>query len=51
MIKFHFNKAYKYVQSKSVVELIFEGFAVGLGTLAISGITFMWYMILTGQIS
>ena len=51
MIKFHLNKAYKYVQSKSVIELILEGIAAGLGTLAISGITFMWYMILSGQVS
>jgi hypothetical protein len=46
MIKFHFNKAYKYVQSKSVVELIFEGIAVGLTALFVVGWTTMVFHII-----
>ena len=51
MIKFHFNKVYKYVKSKSVIELMFEGIAAGLGTLAVTGITFMIYMLASGQVN
>ena len=51
MIKFHFNKVYKYVKSKPVIELMFEGIAAGLGTLAVTGITFMIYMLASGQVN
>ena len=51
MIKFHFNKVYKYVKSKSVIELMFEAVAAGLGTLAVTGITFMIYMLASGQVN
>ena len=51
MFKFHFNKVYKYVKSKSVFELMLEAFAAGLGTLAVTGITFMIYMLASGQVN
>ena len=51
MIKFHFNKVYKYVKGKSVVELMFETIAAGLGMLAVTGITFMIYMLASGQVN
>ena len=51
MIKFHFNKVYKYVNGKSVVELMFETIAAGLGMLAVTGITFMIYMLASGQVN
>ncbi len=51
MFKFHFNKAYNYVKGKSVVELIFEFLAFGvLMPMAVSGIFFMIYAMLTGQV-
>ena len=50
-IKFTYNKVYKYIKGKSVLELILEIYAYGfLMPLAIFGITFMWYMLLTGQV-
>ena len=51
MIKFHFNKVYKYVKSNSVVELMVETIAAGLGMLAVTGITFMIYMLASGQVN
>ena len=51
MFKFHFNKVYKYVKGKSIVDLFFETIAFGvLMPLAITGITFMIYMLTTGQV-
>ena len=51
MFKFHFNKVYKYVKRKSIVDLFFETIAFGvLMPLAITGITFMIYMLTTGQV-
>ena len=51
MIKFHFNKAYNYVKGKSVVELMFEFLAFGiLLPMAVSGIAFMIFAMLTGQV-
>ena len=50
-IKFTYNKVYKYLKGKSVIELILEAYVYGfLMPLAIGGITFMWYMLLTGQV-
>ena len=48
MIKFHFNKAYKYVTNTHPLHIFFDTIAVGLGTLAFTGIGFMIFMILTG---
>ena len=51
MIKFHFNKAYNYVKGKSVIELMFEFLAFGiLLPMAVSGIAFMIFAMLTGQV-
>jgi len=49
MFKFHFNKVYKYVKSKPVIEIFFDAVAMGLGTLAVTGIAFMIFAILTGE--
>ena len=50
-IKFSYNKVYKYLKGKSVIELILEAYVYGfLMPLTIGGITFMWYMLLTGQV-
>ncbi len=50
-IKLTYNKVYKYVKGKSIFELALDAFAFGfLMPLALTGITFMWYMILTGQV-
>ena len=47
MIKFHFNKVYKYVKGKSVTDLIFDTIAFGiLMPMAVTGILFMWYQII-----
>jgi len=51
MIKFNLNKAYNYVKGKSVVELMFEFIAFGiLAPMAFSGIAFMIFMLVTGQV-
>ena len=49
MFKFHFNKVYKYVKGKPVIEIFFDAVAMGLGTLAVTGIAFMIFAILTGE--
>lgn len=51
MIKFHLNKVYNYTKSKSVIEIFFDVLAFGvLLPMAISGITFMIFALITGQI-
>ena len=51
MFKFHFNKVYKYTQSKSVIEIIFDLLAFGLlMPMAVTGILFMIVGLLTGNI-
>ena len=51
MFKFHFNKVYKYTQSKSIVEIIFDVLAFGLlMPMAVTGILFMIVGLLTGNI-
>ena len=50
-IQFTYNKVYKYIKGKSVIELFFEAIAAGLGTLAVTGITFMIYMLASGQVN
>jgi len=42
-IKLTYNKVYKYVQGKSVVELIFEGIALGLFVIFLIGFTTLNY--------
>jgi len=42
-IKFTYNKVYKYIKGKSVVELMFEGIALGLFALFVVGWTSMVY--------
>lgn len=49
MFKFHLNKVYKYVKGKPVIEIFFDAVAMGLGTLAVTGIAFMIFAILTGE--
>jgi hypothetical protein len=48
MIKFHYNKAYKYVTNTHPLHILLDTIAVGLGTLAVTGIGFMIFMIATG---
>ena len=51
MIKFHLNKVYNYTKSKSVTEIFFDVLAFGiLLPMAVSGITFMIFALITGQI-
>ena len=50
-IKFTYNKVYKYIKGKSVVELIFEGIAAGLTALFIVGWTTMVYHIVVNGAS
>ncbi len=51
-IKFTYNRMYNYVKGKSVVELMFEFFAFGiLMPMAVSGISFMIFMLVTGQVT
>ena len=51
MIKFHLNKVYNYTKSKSVIEIFFDVLAFGiLLPMAVSGITFMIFALITGQI-
>ena len=50
-LKFTYNKVYNYVKGKSVVELMFEFIAFGiLAPMAFSGIAFMIFMLVTGQV-
>ena len=51
-IKFVQNKVYNYVKGKSIVELAFEVLAFGvLAPMAFSGIAFMIFMLVTGQVT
>ena len=51
MIKFHLNKVYNYTKSKSVIELILDVLAFGvLLPMAVGGITFMIFALITGQL-
>lgn len=44
-IKLTYNKAYNYIKGKSVVELMFEGIAVGLFVIFLIGFTTLNYNI------
>ena len=50
MIKFHFNKAYKYVTNTHPIHIFFDALAGGLAIMAFSGIFFMIFAMLTGQV-
>ena len=50
MIKFHFNKAYKYVTNTHPLHIFFDMFAGVLGVMAFGGIFFMIFAMVTGQI-
>ena len=50
MIKFHLNKAYKYVTNTHPIHIFFDALAGGLAVMAFSGIFFMLFAMLTGQI-
>ena len=50
-IKLTYNKAYKYVTNTHPIHIFFDTVAVVLATLAFSGIGFMIFMLVTGQVS
>tara|TARA_A100001201_G_scaffold86495_3_gene76238 strand:+ start:203 stop:394 length:192 start_codon:yes stop_codon:yes gene_type:complete len=50
MIKFHLNKAYKYVTNTHPIHIFFDTMAGVLGVMAFGGIFFMIFAMLTGQI-
>ena len=50
-IKFTYNKAYKYITNTHPIHIFFDTIAVSLGTLAFTGISFMIFMLVTGQIN
>ena len=50
-IKFTYNKVYKYVTNTHPINMFFDAVVVGLGTLAITGISFMIFMLVTGQVT
>ena len=45
-IKFVRNKVYKYVTNTHPVHIFFDMLASGLGIMAVTGITFMFYQII-----
>ena len=50
-IKFTYNKVYKYIKGKSVIELMLEAYTYGfLMPLAIGGILYTSFMLITGQL-
>ena len=50
-IKFVYNKVYNYTKGKSIVEIVARVYAFAvLLPAAISGILFMFFMIITGQV-
>jgi hypothetical protein len=50
-IKFTYNKVYKYITNTHPIHILFDTIAVGLGTIAFTGISFMIFMLVTGQIT
>jgi len=50
-IKLTYNKAYNYVTNTHPIHIFFDTIAVALATLAFTGIGFMIFMLVTGQIS
>ena len=49
-IKFSYNKVYNYVTNTHPVHIFFDMLAGGLGIMAFSGIAFMIFSMVTGQI-
>ena len=49
-IKFTYNKAYNYVTNTHPIHIFFDTVAVSLGALAFTGISFMIFMLVTGQV-
>ena len=49
-IKFTYNKAYNYITNNNPIHIFFDTIAVGLGTIAFTGISFMIFMLVTGQV-
>jgi len=50
-IKFVYNKVYNYTKGKSIVEIIAQVYAFAvLLPAAITGIIFMFFMLITGQV-
>ena len=49
-IKFKNWKAYKYVQNTHPFHILLDTLCLGLGTLAFTGIAFMVFMLVTGQL-
>ena len=45
MIKFHYNKAYKYVTNTHPLHILFDAIAAGLGVIAFTGIGMVIYHI------
>ncbi len=50
-IKFVRNKVYNYVTNTHPITMFFDAVVVGLGTLAFTGIGFMVFMLVTGQVT
>ena len=50
-IKFKNWKAYNYITNTHPIHIFFDTIAVGLGTLAFTGISFMIFMLVTGQVN
>ncbi len=51
-IKFTYNKVYKYIKGKNVVELVFEAIAFGfLLPLVVIGITVLTYHLMINGVS
>ena len=45
MIKFHYNKAYKYVTNTHPVKMLLDAIVTGLGVVAFTGIGMIIYHI------
>ena len=50
-IKFTYNKMYNYITNTHPIHIFFDTIAVSLGTLAFTGISFMIFMLVTGQVT
>ena len=49
-IKFTYNKAYNDVTNTHPIHIFFDTIAVSLGALVFTGISFMIFMLVTGQV-
>ena|GEM_PF-5745160 len=49
-IKFSYNKVYNYVTNTHPIHIFFDMLAGGLGIMAFSGIAFMIFAMVTGQV-